>query len=446
MCNNHSIFKKRTILSIIFTIIFLILSNKYWLIIKYLPDRTSVKFDFLLFIIFLVLIYLLAYKLTDYMANFNTVKGKSRIDIVFLTIFFIFLAIPMIHINHDEISAKENRKLAEWKPLIIEKGVINYNFGRDFEAYFSDRFFLREPITSFYKKLRICFAYKIIEENNIFYNKKTGWAFARSWFEVPDITPQMPEISESIQKLYDFCNKNDISLYVVVVPVKEEVYSDKIEPFSLRQQNGEIYTDYINKNVANIVYYPLSELKEATKTDYTYPKSDPHWVEYGAYIATNGFLEHFGYNPINPNDFRVTEQSLPLITDYIDFVSPTYSGYYYNSLGLKNKQNYKHYTNKKEIKTLLSDGQLLSKDTYFKNAPNPQKVYFICTSYGENFWLFLRYAFKNVIKRRNNNLLYPGLTLDFSRWEQEIIQEKPDILIILTESNYIDKYKSMWDK
>ena len=441
--------KKRVLISIALTAAGLALSHRYWLIIRHLPDRTSVKFEFLIFIILLVLIYLFVYKLTDYMANFKTIKGKSRIDIIFLSIFFVFLFIPMSHINQDKVSQQENRTLAEWKPFILQKGVVNYNFGNDFNAYFSDRFALRKPMVTLYKKLKMALSYKFIEENGIYYNKRTGWAYMQTWFNVPDITSKMPDITESIQKLYDFCHKNGIKLYIVVAPVKEEVYTGEIEPFILRQNNGKIFTEGINKNVADIVYFPLDELKEASKNDFTYPKSDPHWGEYGGYIAANGFLKHFGFKTLSNNDFEIKDQVLPVITDYLEIITPDFSGHYYRSFKIENKQPYKVFIHKNEKKLITSyiDNKLLYKNTHFPLAKNPQKVYLIGTSFSENFWYFLRFAFKDVIKRRNNNFVFAGKTIDFKeRYYDEILKEKPDILILCTESNYLDRYNSMWNK
>ena len=80
---------------------------------KTLNVKSSIKFDFKLFVIILILTFLLSYKLSDYVADFKSVKEKSRIEILFLTIFFIFLFIPMSNINQGDISKNENRTLAK---------------------------------------------------------------------------------------------------------------------------------------------------------------------------------------------------------------------------------------------------------------------------------------------------------------------------------------------
>ena len=106
--------------------------------------RAKMDFDFLFFGAILILTFLLAYKLSNYVAEFNTIKGKSRVEVIFLTIFFIFLFIPMLHINQEDISQRENRTLAQWKPLIQENNTINFEFDKDFNNWFDDRFNLRE--------------------------------------------------------------------------------------------------------------------------------------------------------------------------------------------------------------------------------------------------------------------------------------------------------------
>lgn len=130
--------KKRTIFAIFVTILVVFAAKKLWFV-----DNT---FNFEPFTIILVLTYLLAYKLSDYVANFNTIKEKSKTEIIFLCIFFIFLFIPMSHINQDEISKQEKRTLAKWEPFIEKGNNINYNFGKNFNNWFNDRFNLRTKL------------------------------------------------------------------------------------------------------------------------------------------------------------------------------------------------------------------------------------------------------------------------------------------------------------
>lgn len=130
--------RKRVLLTAFLTLGLLFISSNIW--------RNNVSFEFL--VIMLVLCSLFAYKIVDYIADFSSIKHKSRIDIIFLTIFFIMLLIPFSHINKEDKSLSENRMLAKWKPLINQEGKLNYNFGKDFESWFNDRFNTREFLVS----------------------------------------------------------------------------------------------------------------------------------------------------------------------------------------------------------------------------------------------------------------------------------------------------------
>ena len=88
-------------------------------------------------------------KLVDFIAIFKSIKNKPRIEILFLAIIIIMLFLPMCHIDKKDKSRSENRTLAKYKPF-IQDNKINYNYGRDFDNWFNDRFFLRKPVVKAY--------------------------------------------------------------------------------------------------------------------------------------------------------------------------------------------------------------------------------------------------------------------------------------------------------
>ncbi len=93
--------KKRLIISVLLTIGAMFSTYNLW-------HHEST----LIFISILVLSFLLAYKIMDYVAYFKVIKNNSRIDIVFLLIFFILLCIPASHISKAMKAKGENRYLA----------------------------------------------------------------------------------------------------------------------------------------------------------------------------------------------------------------------------------------------------------------------------------------------------------------------------------------------
>ena len=85
--------------------------------------------DFYALIILATLYFLIAYKVVRYLSHFKIEEHHSRIDIVFLAVFFALLFVPMLHISDAEKSTQENRMLAK-KPdfsQIYDKGG---NFGK----------------------------------------------------------------------------------------------------------------------------------------------------------------------------------------------------------------------------------------------------------------------------------------------------------------------------
>lgn len=247
-----------------------------------------------LFIIILVLSYLLNYKIANYIANFKTIESKSRIEIIFLTLFFVILFLPMVWIDSSEISQKENRMLAKWKPLLNEDFRVNYNFGRDVDNFFQDRFFLRDDLIKFYYN-------QFIINKNLRTKKvikgKDNWLFhgvpsAISMYKRENLFSKenLEYVAKVLSDYDDYCKKNGKKFYFYIAPSKsmvyDEFYSELIKPnkqntLSLANQ----LTDYLKENTNVKVIYPQEELKQNKDKGLLYWKTDTHWNEYGAYLG-----------------------------------------------------------------------------------------------------------------------------------------------------------------
>ncbi len=259
-----------------------------------LNTRTTIKFDFKVFIIILVLSYLLSYKLTAYAADFKTIKNKSRLDIIFLSIFFVFLFIPISNINQDEISKDENRTLAKLEPL-IKNNEINFNFGRNFNDWFNDRFYLRNNfIASNDLKLLLSKNWKTKDV----IKGKEDWLFLGWNNAVNSYSNKMPLSDDELLKIYKYlnninnrCKAHKIKFYVFIAPDKstiyEEFYADSIKKVS-KVSKTEQLIDYMNKNSDIKIIYPKNKLLEAKNKNIIYWKTDTHWNELGAYF---GYIE-----------------------------------------------------------------------------------------------------------------------------------------------------------
>lgn len=408
-------------------------TSKNFLIIYNTPFHIKAKpiFDYKFFIIITVLSYLLAYRLTSYLADFKNVKHQSRIEILFLSIFALILIIPASAINNEKYSEQENRKLVE-KPQFISDNEINYNFGKEFDSWFSDRFYLRELFIKFYNKTRLLLTYGIYKQNqNFYFDKHTQWAFDSNWEQKTDLSPNFPAYFKNIEKLKDFCDKNHIKLYILISPVKMDIYP-QYYPLKLGKNTIKPFREYINSRIhQNLVLYPIEELLKASETDYAFPKGDPHWSEYGAYTAykvlMNNIKKDFpDVKILNDNDFNITQQKLAR-TDY----GGTYhKGGEYKVMNINRlTTQYTTYQHKQEkaLSQVCNETILYCASSF--PYGNKQKVYIIGNSFSENLFLFLKYTFSDIKKRRINN---PTETskCKMSRWEKEILDFQPDILIL----------------
>lgn len=404
----------------------------------------KIIFDIRILTIILILSYLLTYKLTSYLADFKNLKNQSRIEIIFLTAFFILLTLPCLKINDDIISKAENRTLSPYVPFINKSG-INYNFGQDFNNWISDRFLGRSTLTRLYNKLHFMLTYYIYEQNDRFYNKKTGWAFTKGWINPSYSEKELSDYEKNILELKNFCDKHNIKLYVLIPPVKGEVYYNEIYPHITKPSNIDILEKNVNKKVShNIIYYPLKSLRTASKKDYTYTQGDIHWSEYGAFITYKDLMQniHNDFKEIklpDENDYIITKKQLGKQDIYFEVFD---KGCEYNTLGIdisEKSPEYLTYTHKQYNYLIQNNNDKTADlDAYFPFGNN-KKVYIIGTSFSEKLFMFLRYSFIYTKKRAIN-----GNKFKLSRWEKEILEFKPDIMIIVIQSSGIKAFSELF--
>ena len=117
-----------------------------------LSAKRQVRIDYYIFFIIFVISMLAAHKIVQYLAQFKFKEKTSRIDIVFVTVFFVLLFIPMMKISDAEKSDQENRMLAKYVPFIKE-GQINLKYSTNFESWYNDHFLGRDFLINIYNFL-----------------------------------------------------------------------------------------------------------------------------------------------------------------------------------------------------------------------------------------------------------------------------------------------------
>lgn len=275
-------------------------SNYISVIYKNKLDISAIcKTDYELFIIIIFLSFLLFYKLADYAANFNTLRGKSRTDIVFLSLFFISLFIPFSCVDTDDISKMENRTLAKWVPL-YENGKINYNFGKDFNNWFNDRFYLRKRMINLHYWTLSLFG-NYYETDEIIYNKKADFAYNKTFNAVdrflkkdPFTETELKKIYSTFEKLNKYCNENNVKLYVILSNDKESIYPEYY-PEYYKPENNPSRLEQVKKVLKTIpglkIISQEENLLKAKEKELVFMPYDTHLNSLGTYIEYKTIID-----------------------------------------------------------------------------------------------------------------------------------------------------------
>lgn len=401
--------------------------------------------DKYLMVITTVLSFLFLYKLFDYIANFKTIENKSRVDISFLFIFFVWLFVPMSHILKGNYCCLEHRPRNEWHNLIQDKQ-INYEFGKNFNDWFNDRFCLRDDLVRFWNQCSI-----------LLVHKNSQGFIDGDWLYKYDDNKNDITVDDlnALIKLNSFCNLHGIKLYVLIVPSKNDVYvSKKINV--LNNKFNENFLELLNQynNKINIVY-PYNQLVENKNKEYMYFKTEHHWTDNGAFIGYSELMK------VIKKDFpNITTQTL---NDYNyfenDLVRANFQrgfrvGTTCSALCIPKKQSkkyhktpYKYFRHKSFNKLSCSteDISMHTRKEYYYPLGSNYRVVLLGSSQNENLCEFIPFTFKHV--KRIRNIFVKDI--DGGEWwkimkyyKKEILEYKPDILVFcITTENAKELHK-----
>ena len=422
-------------------------SNSHDPYIIYKPTlniENGVFIDWCMLFILACLYFFGFYKLYDYLPHL--LRGFHRPHSVFVILFFILLCVPVLHISNATKSDTENRMLAT-HPSLFAGGAINNKFGAEFDAWFNDRFLGRKLMTDINSYVRI-FLSKHYEQGNtkIYYN---DWIFAKDRTNDKHLSDQQQfAIKQSIDSFNNWCSQHKIKCYIEIVPRKLNYATDQVFRYVHESDPSEtLYTYLLDSGIDNIIW-PTQEMYEANQTDMVYFKTDHHWTDSGAFAGYQAFMKRL------KSDF-------PKIKTVSD---KDYETFYDNKvragfdrkftvgrqceLLLLNKLcpldvQYKYYKNRSSESLVEQRNESIRQKEYEFNAPNKQKIVVVGNSFAENMMEFVPYTFSKTKKIRWNTATETNIKM--SRWNKEILDYKPDILLILLESESVHRLKDLKD-
>lgn len=353
--------------------------------------------DVYIFTILASIYFFISYKLIKYLATFKLEGHYSRIDIVFLSLFFAAIFIPMWNISDDDTSQTENRVLATRPSLqaIYDK---SQNYGQQFEQWFNDHFYARNKLISFHDYLQRIITNRgndkvlIGKDNWLFYTLENS---IDNFKNTPTFSDEaLQNIAQYLSDIDHWAKKNGKEFYYLICPDKNKIYGEYIQGIKKERPDSQSRTNqlinYLHNNTDVKVIYLYDTLHQAKKesNNLLYWKNDTHWNQYGAYIGYQELMKTINQHTAHPiTPFKATS-----------FIQETHpSGdlnKLFSSLELDNETTYSVplTQNTAQCNHPLSE----TEDTRCINPHGQKIVYLYRDSFSGNIGSYLNKTFKEV--------------------------------------------------
>lgn len=107
---------------------------------------------------------------------------------------------------------------------------------------------------------------------------------------------QMAIYLDLMVQLQDLCDEKGIQLQFLILPNKEQVYSQYMPSYVIEDtyRRTNRFVDYVREHSNVPLIYPLLELQQAGTSWQTYHQYDTHWNHAGAYIGTQALYKALG--------------------------------------------------------------------------------------------------------------------------------------------------------
>ena len=417
-----------------------------------LQAKWQVRIDYYIFFIIFVISMLAAHKIVQYLAQFKFKEKTSRIDIVFVTVFFVLLFIPMMKISDAEKSEKENRMLAKYVPF-IKDGQINLKYSTNFESWYNDRFLGRDFLINIYNFLE-----KRINPNRGNKNGligKDGWLFTTSFNSIAmyrhanlfteeelqtigkNLTEFVAEAKKrGVQEVYFYLSNDKESLY-------GEYYPDWIVQLDQPSRLEQLYA-FIKQNYPEIKMFNFANQLRNIKNqgEVLFFKAGTHMNPLGAFYEYHFLMQEIQkdfpeLNPLSLQDFYVEEGVLDDKDIYkaLNLSDSTYDYRNFRNLVLKLKKPVNATWNINKVNTnyhRMESCNLKLKKRY--------RIITLNDSFLLYYKNYMSETFSNVVV----NLSRFGRPFEIPRqmcsdWESN----KNDIVLVETTERFLDRFLTL---
>ncbi len=375
-------------------------------------------------------------------------------DVIFTVVFFFLLFFPMTHITNAVRSVREDRVLRT-KPELKEILERYSNYGRRYEDWLNDHFSGRAALVQLHDTVRNTLS-GIIRTGSAVYFKKVSWMFETPFVTDMDSTREVRNaIVQNLVQLNDFCQENNIKLYVLEVPSKNRVYKEIIRGQYGYDEAKLDEASYTLESMRNQIrkhgipyIYPYEALCHASKQELVFFKCTHHWTDWGTYIGYRALMEEVRRNfpdiPIvSLNDYHQTRNRRVRDEWSRNYNTGTLRLFFNFEEASGKLPFYNYYDHKDADKVELKVGKRKKKFLY---PAGKHKVMLLGESFSENFLQFLPYsAYQTEFIRLNSGWVkWTDVYKIMKLYKKDILAYKPDILILSFASGRLSQLRDLF--
>lgn len=210
-----------------------------------------------------------------------------------------YLLLLGLNVDKDNAEFRTKAESPKWNIFEWESYLKKYN------TYFEDQFGLRSEYIQLYAnyKTKLWKSSPVPEKVLI---GKSGWLYTVEDSLMEDFRgirkfrlDQLQEIYQNLEYRKDRLAKMGIQYYILIAPNKQTIYPEYIpQKYTVVDQNTrwEQTKEYLLSKGINYIIDPTEELLKETKNSQPYFKTDLHWSNMGAFIASQLLLEQVHNN------------------------------------------------------------------------------------------------------------------------------------------------------
>jgi len=254
------------------------------------------------------------------MTLYNKISTPSIIlIIVFLIILYLPLMDSFIGISSKE-NYSENRQLASQPKFNIND---LDHFTPDYNTYYSDNFNFRNDLIKLHSNFKFNvlgispFPKKVAQGKN-------GWLYDAGVYmdyyrcKEPFSASQLEEFQNILEYRHQWLESKGIKYYLVVVPVKANVYPEYLPDFVYKlRSNSKLdqLIEHLNDHSSFRLIDLRNNLFEHKNVNFLYHKTDTHWNDLGAFYGASAIIDSIQndfsiLNSYNIADYQIDTSSI----------------------------------------------------------------------------------------------------------------------------------------